>query len=193
MNALELFFVTDESGSVTYDNYQIMKQFVYDITNAYEIGPDDVQVGLLSYSSSHTFQFFLNTYTTKSSILSAINALQYRGGGTNTAGALNAIRSEAFTEVNGARPASEGVPRVVIVITDGFSQNMAATLSAASGLHEDGYIVFAVGISGANIDELNGIASDPSYVSFVDSFDQNVLRALQQSISEEACVGKYQM
>ena len=193
VNALELFFVTDESTSVGSANYQIMKQFIRNITSAYEIGPDDVQVGLLSYSSSHTFQFFLNTYSTRSSVLSAIDALPYTGGGTNTAGALDAIRSQAFTEANGARPASEGVPRVVIVITDGASENMAATLSAARGLHDDGYIVFAVGIAGANEDELNGIASDPAYVSFIISFDQNLLRALQQTINDEACVGEHWM
>ena len=190
VNALELFFVTDESGSVGFGNYQLMKQFVYDAVNSYEIGPDDVQVGLLSFSSSHTFQFFLNTHSTKSSLLSAIDALPYIGGGTNTAGALDAVRSQAFTEANGARHASEGVPRVVIVITDGDSNDMAATLTAARGLHDDGYIVFAVGIAGANIDELNGIASDPAYVSFIDSFDQNLLSALQQTINDEACIGE---
>ena len=192
MNALELFFVTDESGSVTFDNYQLMKQFVHDIVNSYDIGPDDVQVGLLSFSTSHTFQFFLNTHSTKSSLLSVIDALPYADGlSTNTAGALDAVRSQAFTEANGARPASEGVPRVVIVITDGDSDNMAATFAAARGLHDDGYIVFAVGISGADTDELNGIASDPAYVAFIDSFDQNLLSALQQTINNEACIGEF--
>ena len=191
MNSLELFFVTDESSSAGYGNYQIMKQFVHDIVNSYEIGPNDVQVGLLSFSNTYRFRFYLNTHSTKSSLLSAIDALPYNGGSTNTAGALIAVRSQAFTEANGARPASEGVPRVVVVITDAHSNNRVATLGAARGLHNEGYIVFAVGIAGADINELNGIASDPAYVAFVDRFDQNILRALQQTISDEACVGEY--
>ena len=121
VNALELFFVTDESGSVGYSNYQIMKDFVYDIVNAFDIGPDDVQVGLMSYSSSYTFRFYLSTYSSKGLVLTAISSLPYNSGGTNTAGAINGIRSYAFTEANGARPASDGVPKVVIVITDGYS------------------------------------------------------------------------
>lgn len=190
VSALELFFVTDESGSVGSANYQIMKSFVYDIVNAFDIGPDDVQVGLMSFASVHTFRFYLSTYSSKSQILSAINSLPYNSGGTNTAGALSAIRSDAFTEANGARPASEGVPKVVIVITDGISNSNSATISAAAALHSDGYIVFAIGIAGANVNELNGIASDSAYVSFISSFDQNQLSALQISISQEACVGK---
>ena len=91
VNALELFFVTDESGSVGYSNYQIMKSFVHDIVNAFDIGPDDVQVGLMSYSSPYTFQFYLNTYSSKGPVLTAISSLAYgggNGGGTDTAGAL---------------------------------------------------------------------------------------------------------
>ena len=190
VNALELFFVTDESGSVGHSNYQIMKDFVYDIVDAFDIGPDDVQVGLMSYSSSYIFRFYLDTYSSKGSVLTAISSLPYNSGLTDTAGALNGIRSYAFTEANGARPASEGVPKVVIVITDGRSNCYSCTLSAAQGLHDDGYIVFAIGISGANMNELNGIASDSAYVSFIDSFDQSQLSALQISISQEACVGK---
>ena len=191
VNALELFFVTAESGSVGYSNYQIMKDFVYDIVNAFDVGPDDVQVGLMSYSSSYTFHFYLNTYSSKKLVLTAISSLPYNNsGGTNTAGALNGVRSYAFTEANGARPTSEGVPKVVIVITDSYSNCYSCTLSAAQGLHDDGYIVFAIGISGANMQELNGIASDPAYVLFIDSFDQSQLSALQISISQEACVGK---
>ena len=168
-----------------------MKQFVYNITNAFEIGPNGVQVGLVSYSTSPTFHFFLNAYSNKFSVLSAIDALPYDDGSTNTAGALDAVRSQAFTEANGARPASEGVPRVVVVVTDGYSSDPESTVLAARGLHDDGYIVFAVGIAGANFDELNAIASDPSYVLFVESFDQNQLQALQEIISREACVGKF--
>lgn len=174
------------------DNYELVKQFVSSITNAFEIGPDNVQVGLLSFSSTPILQFYLNTHTTKQSVLSAIDSLPFASGGTYTADALDLIRAQAFMEQNGARPASEGVPKIVIVVTDGYSVDFDSTVSAAAGLHSDGYIVYAIGISGANIDELNGIASDPSYVSFIDSFDSDLLSALQVSITQGVCVGKWQ-
>ena len=180
----------DASGSVGYSNFQTMKTFVRDIANSFEIGPNDVQIGVMSYGSLNTFHFYLNTYSTKFAVLSAISTLPYSRGGTKTALALNAVRITGFSQFNGARPASEGIPRVAIVITDGYSRNYSATVTAANALHNAGIIAFAIGIAGANQNELNAIASQASYVSFISSFNVAQLSALQISISQEACVGR---
>ena len=180
----------DESGSVTSGNFELMKDFVQDISNSYDIGPDAVRIGVLTYASSYTFDFYLKTYSTKTDVLNAVDNIVYSGGSTNTAGALDAIRNYGFTEANGARPSSQGIPRITIVITDGKSKSFSATVTAAQQLHSAGIIVFAVGIAGANLVELDAIASDPAYVSFISSFDANLLANLQVTISNEACVGK---
>ena len=180
----------DASGSVGYSNFQTMKTFVRDIANSFEIGPNDVQIGVMSYGSYNSFHFYLNTHSTKSAVLSAINAIPFSSGGTNTAGALNAVRTTGFSQSNGARPTSEGIPRVAIVITDGYSNSYSATITAANALHNAGIIAFAIGIAGANQNELNAIASQASYVSFISTFNVAQLSALQISISQEACVGK---
>ena len=166
-----------------------MKEFAENIANSFTIGPDDVQIGLLSFSSSHVFRFRLNTHSTKEPLLQAIRDIPYARSGTNTAGALDAIRTEAFTVSSGARPVNQGVPRVVIVVTDGHSSNNSATITAAMNLHAAGIIAFAVGISGALESELDAIATQPSYVSFVSSFDSDQLANIQQTISLEACTG----
>ena len=80
--------------------------------------------------------------------------------------------------------------RVAIVVTDGYSNSFSQTVSAASALHAAGIIGFAIGISGANTNELNAIASQPSYVAFISSFNSALLANLQQTISNEACTGK---
>ena len=192
MNGLELFFVTDSSGSIRSSDYELMKSFMYNITNTFEIGPNNVQVGVLSYASYPTFQFYLNTYSNKADVLSAINSLpSYTGGSTDTAAALDNVRNYAFTEANGARPASEGIPKIVVVITDGRSNSYNATVAAATALHNEGYIVFAIGIAGANINELNAIASDLSYVFFISSFNSDLLNSFQVAISQGVCAGIY--
>ena len=180
----------DSSGNVGSSDFQTMKTFVRDIANSFEIGPNDVQIGVMSYGSSNYFHFYLNTYSTKSAVLSAINAIPYSAGGTDTGGALNGVRITGFSESNGARPSSEGIPRVAIVITDGHSNSYSATVTAANALHNAGIIAFAIGIAGANQNELNAIASQSSYVSFISSFNVAQLSALQISISQEACVGR---
>ena len=180
----------DASGSVGYTNFQTMKIFVRDIANSFQIGPNDVQIGVMTYGSSNYFHFYLNTYSTKSAVLSAISAIPFSSGGTNTAGALNGVRITGFSESNGTRPASEGIPRVAIVITDGYSSSYSATVTAANALHNAGIIAFAIGIGGGNQNELNAIASKASYVSFISSFNVTQLSALQIAISQEACIGR---
>ena len=190
VNALDLYFVMDTSGSVGSSNFQLMKTFVYNIVDSFNVGSDSVRVGVMSYGSSNYYNFHLNTYSTKSSVLSAINNIPYRGGGTNTASALDGMRTVGFSTSNGARPTSQGIPRVGIVITDGKSSSYSATLTAANNVHNAGIIVFAIGIAGANQNELNAIASQSSYVSFLSSFSLTLLNSLQYTISQESCVGK---
>ena len=180
----------DASGSVGYSNFQLMKNFVHNIADSFNIGSDSVRVGVMSYGSYNNYHFYLNTYSTKSSVLSAINNLPYSGGGTNTAGALDGTRTVGFSTSRGARPSSQGVPRVAIVITDGYSNSYSATVTAANNVHNAGIIVFAIGIAGANQNELNAIASQLSYVSFISSFSLSLLNSLQYTISQESCVGK---
>ena len=166
-----------------------MKDFAENIADSFTIGPDDVQIGLLSFSLSHVFRFRLNNYSTKEPLLQAIRDIPYATGGTNTAGALDAIRTEAFTVSSGARPMNQGIPRVAIVVTDGMSNDMTATVTAAMNLQAAGIIAFAVGVSGALESELNAIATQPSYASFISTFDSDQLANLQQTISNEACTG----
>ena len=186
-----MIFVMDASGSIGYSNFQTMKTFVYDIVNSFDVGLDSVRVGVMSYESSYTFHFYLNTYSSKSSVLSAINSLPYSSGGTYTADALNAVRTIGFTTSHGARPISSGIPRIAMVITDGQSNSYSATVSAANSMHNAGIIGFAIGIAGANQNELNAIASKSEYADFISSFDSNLLNDLQVSLSQKACVGKF--
>ena len=191
MNGLDLYFVMDTSGSVGSHNFGLTRQFVYNVANSFDVSSDNVRVGVMSFGSYNYYDFYLNSYSTKSSVLSAINSIPYRGGGTNTAGALDGVRLYGLTEAYGARPSSQGIPRVAVVITDGYSNSYSATVTAANALHNAGIIAFAIGIAGANQNELNAIASQASYVSFLSSFSVSLLNALQISISQESCVGMY--
>ena len=65
------------------------------------------------------------------SLLKGIDNIHYMGGGTNTADALNALRTQMFSQNMGARP---GVPRIAVVITDGKSSSMANTVSYVPAL-----------------------------------------------------------
>lgn len=56
-------------------------------------------------------------------MITAIDDIGYPKGGTKTANGLNKVRTVIFTEEHGMRPASAGVGKVLVVITDGQSNS----------------------------------------------------------------------
>ena len=180
----------DSSGSIGRLNFQRVRKFVLDFVEELTIGPNDNQVGVIVFSSSASVVFNLNTYSSKYAVLNAISNIAYIGGGTATHIALQLLISQGFTTGGGARLSDGGVSRLAILLTDGASGLAAVTISAASAVHsfEPSIDVFAIGV-GSNINqaELNAIASQPSYVSLISSFDGSLLENLQQQLSYEFC------
>ena len=99
------------------------------------------------------------------------NIISYVGLSTNTAAALNLLRLEGYTSSHGGRPLSEAIPRVAVVLTDGISDSFDNTINEGVALQETEIQAFAVGIgNNVNIQELEAIASDTSYISLLTCF-----------------------
>ena len=109
-------------------------------------------------------------------------------GDTNTASALRFARTQMFTEKNGAR---RGIPHIVIVITDGKSNNPQITQQEAAKAQAQGIYMFAIGV-GANADqsELHALASDPDdhYLFTVD--DYTALLFIEDIVAIKTCEGQ---
>ena len=179
----------DTSSSIGSSHFQLIREFTANITTELiRISPGS-SVGVILFNSSAHLQFSLQTYTSLSSLLSAINNLSYSGRGrTDTAEALTLLLSTAQNGVLGLRNDST---KVAIVITDGESDDQTATLSAAARLHASKiFDVYAVGVDGADLTELQRIASSPELVFFTDSFNITGLQQLQSSILPQLCNGK---
>ncbi|MBN3321498.1 CO6A3 protein, partial [Atractosteus spatula] len=95
--------------------------------------------------------------------------MPYLGGGTRTGLGLEYLIKKHLTEAAGSR-ASEGVPQIVIVLTDGRSQDDVIPPSAVLKLAN--VDMFAVGVQHAVEWELKEIASKPfdTHVYNVDTF-----------------------
>ena len=132
-------------------------------------------------------EFNLQVYTSLNTLLSAINQLPYDGGGTDTDGALTLL---LLTAQNGKLGLKSDSSKVAIVITDGRSNKLSATLSAAAMLHEsDLFDVFVVGIHSAYEPEIEGIASSPEYIFYANYFSSIVLQQVLSSILPQLCKG----
>ena len=121
----DVCFVIDSSGSIrdsnppdqSRDNWMTILTFVNDIINVFTVGENDTRVGLIRFSNNALFTFPLNQFTEKSALRQAVLGVQYIGGTTNTAEALQLTTNECFNTENGDRP---DVDNLAIIITDGL-------------------------------------------------------------------------
>ena len=155
--------------------------------NDFKIGQTSVQIGVLTFSTTPTLEFYLNQYTTKAQVLSQIQSISYSGGTTHTDEAIQFARNNMFTAQHGDRA---DAPNFVIILTDGASADENATLVEARFLKQQGVQVIAIGIGDSiNKAELEGMASDKSHVFEVSSFD--ALRTIREDLKLAGCEGMF--
>jgi len=116
----DIVFVVDESGSIGSTNFDLTKSFLSQLIGRLDIDSGNTRVGLVTYASNVGSGFNLSDYNTVASMQSAISSLTYSSGGTNTATALAYVRTTMLTAAAGDR---SNVPNVVVVLTDGHSNN----------------------------------------------------------------------
>uniref|UniRef100_A0A8C1SYA7 Collagen alpha-1(XII) chain n=1 Tax=Cyprinus carpio TaxID=7962 RepID=A0A8C1SYA7_CYPCA len=165
----DLVFLIDGSWSIGDESFIKVRQFVFSMIGAFDvISRDGMQVSFVQYSDEAKTEFKLNTYHDKGMVLSALQMVKYRGGNTKTGVALKHIGEKVFTSDSGMR---RNVPKVLVVVTDGRSQDEVK--KNAAKLQHAGYSVFVVGVADVDTAELRNIGSKPSerHVFIVDDFD----------------------
>ncbi|XP_063160050.1 collagen alpha-6(VI) chain-like [Candoia aspera] len=190
ISRLDLIFVIDSSTSIGRYNYGLMKNFMIGIVNKSDVGKDYVQFGAIKYSDDPKIMFKLNKYSKKSDIIEVIQSDTLLTGNTYTAKALQHSK-DLLTEANGSRK-HQGVPQVLMVITDGESHDKDKLGKISKELREKGTIIYAVGIKDAKTDELEIMAGSPDRWFYVDTFEglENITMKLSDHIcndSRQAC------
>lgn len=177
-------FLVDSSTSIGPQNFQKVKNFLHSVVLGLDISSDQVQVGLVQYNDNIYPAFYLNQHPVKSVLLDRIQNLPYRTGGTNTGNVLEFIRTNYLTEAAGSR-AKDGVPQIVILVTDGESNDEVQ--EAADRLKKDGVIVYVVGVNVQDVQELQKIASEPFEKFLFNTENFNILQDVSGSILETLC------
>ncbi|CAH1792491.1 unnamed protein product [Owenia fusiformis] len=161
-----------------------MLNFVNSFIDSFQIGPEKVQIAAITYSDLVHKEFYFNEFTGKAPLKERISAIKQKLGGTETALAIDFMRTKVFKHANGMR---DDVPHIVIVITDGVSREPKDTKQAAKKAKAEGLMVYAVGVGlKINKNELEAIASDPSFVFEVDNFD--ALNEIKEVLAIKVCV-----
>ncbi|CAB4015949.1 von Willebrand factor A domain-containing 2-like [Paramuricea clavata] len=182
--SVDVVFLIDESGSVSRRDFQESLDFVKTMIKAFpDQKKDGTRFGLSTFSSSYRSHFYLSSYTKQSDYLSAIGRVFFARGGTNLGRALEEILTDQFTEERGLRPEIDGVPRVLIVLTDGQSDDSVSI--PAKNVRDENIVVYAIGISNYNLRQLQEIASSDSHVYKLSTFSQ--LEIFISTLTSSAC------
>lgn len=96
----------------------------------FDIGPNSTRVGVAAFSHYYYPIFALNSYDNVQDIQTAIQRIRHYLGNTYTYDALEGVRTRGLSK-DVVRP---GVQKIVIVLTDGESQDYKRTVEAAKKL-----------------------------------------------------------
>ncbi|XP_073729648.1 collagen alpha-6(VI) chain isoform X2 [Misgurnus anguillicaudatus] len=179
----DIYFLLDESGSISYSDFDDMKSFIMEFLDVLEIAPDKVRVGVVKFASRATVTFQLNTYSTKDAVQKAVKSLFMEGGGTRTDLGLQEM-IPLFKDA--ARTRGKKVRELLIVITDGKSENVETPVQVpAEELRKMNVGIYAIGVKNASLPELELIAGSKERTYYVENYD--FLKHIKKEILKEIC------
>jgi hypothetical protein len=129
-----------------------MLTFVSSVIDKFDVGQNAVHVAFVRYSDQPSVIFNLNTYYNKSVIRSVVAEVQYVGGGSNLAVALDTVMTQVFIGSN----VRDSAWKVVIVITDQLPaitvNDLETVINSAQRIGIRMYGVGIAYVSGRSID-----------------------------------------
>uniref|UniRef100_A0A8C4YR78 VWFA domain-containing protein n=1 Tax=Gopherus evgoodei TaxID=1825980 RepID=A0A8C4YR78_9SAUR len=171
----DIYFLIDGSGSIYPNDFQDMKVFMNEMISMFQVSANGVRFGVVQYESIPQTEFTISQYNSVKQLKEAVRVIQQLGGGTNTGDALRYMKS-LFVKA-----ARDSVPKLLIVITDGESQDQVT--KAAEELRQEGIIIYAIGVKNAVKKELKDIAGTEDRMFFVNDFDS--LKLIKHDIVQD--------
>ncbi|XP_047455334.1 collagen alpha-1(XIV) chain isoform X2 [Mugil cephalus] len=178
----DIVILVDGSWSIGRLNFRLVRMFLENLVNAFDVGIDKTRIGLAQYSGDPRIEWHLNAFYTKEAVIDAVKNLPYKGGNTLTGLALTYILENCFKPEAGSR---DGIPKIGILITDGKSQD--DVIPPAESLRNAGVELFAIGVKNADESELRSIASDPDYSHVYNVADFNIMSSIVEGLTKTVC------
>ena len=176
----DIFFLIDQSGSISHDDFKDMKKFIIEFLHTFHIGLGHVRFGLVKYGDSPTLEFDMTMSTDGKTLEKMVKNIHHAGGGTKTGAALS-FMVPLFERAMKTR--GQKVPEYLIVITDGKSMDKVKL--PAEKLRAQGVNIYAIGVKEAVETELQEIAGSPQNTFLVNNFD--ALKLIKDGIITDIC------
>lgn len=184
---VDLAFIVDSSGSISKQNYNEMKFFIFSIAKAMNVSETGAHVGVVIYSTSSKLAIKFSDHTNIASFQKAVYNLNHMKALTRIDLGLKTAHTELFTSSGGARP---GVKKMAFILTDGKQSTINGVKKsvgeAARPLIESGVKTFSIGI-GSSVDgnELRAMVEDDDDVITAANFDELLTRI--ENITQLPC------
>eukprot|EP01084_Bolivina_argentea_P111503 198914_1 len=183
---IDAVFLLDSSGSVGTDNFEIAKNWVIEFIKFFDESNNlmNTRFGVSTFSSlaDYSDNIYLNEYSTITEYENKISNIIYDGGSTYLGDALINIGNNQFNENKGMRELSLGIPRLLIVLTDGISTDNVDT--GVNSLLRLNLNIIAIGIAGYDINQLKDI-TDQDKIYGIDTFTE--LSTIINSVLTQSC------
>uniref|UniRef100_A0A0N4ZBI4 VWFA domain-containing protein n=1 Tax=Parastrongyloides trichosuri TaxID=131310 RepID=A0A0N4ZBI4_PARTI len=164
LEALDLVFVMDQSGSIGLANYQTALNELGKLVNdSLVVGKSDTNshVGMVLFDTEGYVRFNLEAYNNNKDVVNAIKGSPYSGGGTSIYNGL----LTATTDVFGAAGDRPSVPNLLLIITDGQDGNIEQIRQLNMDASSKGITIYAIGVGkNVNFNELTAAAGNSSRV-----------------------------
>ena len=189
---VDVGFILDSSGSLRND-YGKEKDFLKVLAATFGVSDKGSRAGVITFSYYSEHSIKMNDHTDLSSFNAAVDKIPLMGSTTRIDKSLRLTQKEMFSLANGARP---GIPKVLILLTDGSqTQDVGAEDpgDVADELRKDGINIIVVGIGqGVNTTELVHIAGDANNAYSATSFEELIGSDFVNKIKQSGCkAGKF--
>ncbi|MGH0123709.1 UNVERIFIED_CONTAM: hypothetical protein FKN15_019412, partial [Acipenser sinensis] len=167
---LDLVLIIDSSRSVRPGEFEKVKIFISDMIDTLDIGQYATRVAVINYASTVKIEFHLKTYFNKVDMKQAVSRIEPLSTGTMSGLAIRTAMNEAYTEKAGARPPSQNISKVAVIVTDGRPQDKVQEVSAQA--RTSGIEIYAIGVDRADMQSLRLMASTPldEHVFYVETY-----------------------
>ncbi|XP_066267154.1 collagen alpha-1(XXI) chain-like [Branchiostoma lanceolatum] len=155
--SVDTVFVVDRSSSIRGTGFNLAKGYIDEFAGCFN--GQDIGVGAIPYDCVPRTSFPLGDFTVSDySLMYKIYDMQYTGGTTRTALAISYMKNTANFR--------DGVHRVAVIITDGYTEGSMSELVAKADMARDAGITLYVVANGALVDNaaLDAIAGGPNNV-----------------------------
>ena len=174
-------FLLDASGSIGSAAFTTM---IFSVASAaVTLAEAGARVGVVVFSSSAFVDVPLQTWEDPDLLRISIEGIRYTSGDTNTHTGIDTAASVL---------GEEGI-RVILLLTDGQSNNRRAAENAADAAKQKGIRIYSGGIGDSvNEDELNSLASYPpeEYRISIEDFTETALNEELQPLIASTCLSK---